>query len=176
MKRKIIFFVLFAVIIVVFTCCMYSTYVIDVKGLNITDADNYIAYSDYVFVGEVLEVGETGSANSEPSKIPYTNITIKVEENLKGTLVDEVKIKKIGGESQKTKLKYVIKSNGKKDVFPKVGEKYIFITSCEQDGTIISQFDGSLLLTKENYSLVKNSIDKDVEFIKERYTSEYDLY
>lgn len=176
MKKRMVLSLLLIFIVAVLALGGYSKYVIDVKGLDMYDVENFIAYSDYVFIGEVVEIGETASVNSQPTNIPYTDMIINVEENLKGTLKNEIKLKKIGGTNKKTKMKYIIKSNGKKDLFPEVGKKYIFIACCEQDGTILSQFDGCLFFTEENYNTVKKSIEKNVDFIKERYTSSYELY
>ena len=145
-----------------------------VSGLGMYDANTFVANSDYVFIGTVKEVGEAEHLATQPADMPYTKCVVKVEKNLKGNLVDEIILYKIGGIDPETNKKVVIKYDETEDVFPESGKKYIFITSCELDGTIIAPFDGSIPYSSKVQKKVTDIIKSDISFVRERYVSPYE--
>jgi len=75
-------------------------------AINVNNLEELIGDADYVFVGEVLKndgveykkpvVVET-ELGSKEYKSPYTNYSLKVVENIKGNLVSNIEISKVGG-------------------------------------------------------------------------------
>ncbi|HHX16361.1 MAG TPA: hypothetical protein GX725_00390 [Mollicutes bacterium] len=108
-------------------------------AIDPTNMYEYVGAADHVFIGSITKY--VGNYNDESNFIPYSKYDVKVIENIKGSLVENVQIIKNGGYNASGKL-VMMESNGIEDYFPEVGIMYIFMA--------YSQPDGSLLLTEVN--------------------------
>ena len=99
--------------------------------INVYDLREMAAFSDYVFVGEVLK--------NEGYKYwhtnPYTNYTVRVLENIKGNLImdKEIPIVKQGGLSKDGSYYEIFED----DELPVEKGTYIFYADAQTDGSLL---------------------------------------
>ena len=143
-------------------------------AIDVSDKKTMVGFSDYVFVGKVVSKNDT-----EYKAVPYTIYTIKVLDNLKGTLdMDkDIQIFKSGGIS-KDGSKYIIYEG---DQLPEEGAYYIFFSCTQPDGSlVVSGANSNLFLAasdenlvnifnKDIYREVVKSVENQVEYKRERY-------
>ena len=122
--------------------------------INVNNYEELVGAADYVFLGRVLEnMGETYENESiiefDDGNVvlsdPYTNYSVEVLNNIKGTLGSKVELKKYGGLDQSREC-YIIMND---DFLPVEGATYIFIA--------YAQDDGSLHVCGENSTIIYNS-------------------
>ncbi len=109
--------------------------------INVDDYDELVGHADFVFIGRVVEdLGETYE-NENIIEVgnevivlndPYTNYTVEVLNNIKGSLDSTISLKKYGGLDQSKKC-YIIMED---DFLPVEGETYIFVAYLQKDGTL----------------------------------------
>lgn len=117
-----------------------------IQGSFTIDVDSYAELAgdaDYVIVGKVLkEMGtdyenvvilENEDGTEREDATPYTNYQVKVEENLKGELIQEepIIITKKGGIMKDGKTYYIYSD----DTLPVEGESYVFYIYGQKDGS-----------------------------------------
>ncbi len=148
--------------------------------------------ADYVFVAEVTEVVGTGYTGVELydgfrfDGSPFTRYKIRVLENLKGQLTTKEDIpltKHDGVEFFGKKVSFL-----EGDMLPDVGECYIFLCYCDEDGElVIGQFSSHNDIyickadeytgqeaTVEVYREAVKNMDESVRF-GEKFKSKYDI-
>lgn len=158
---------------------------------NPNDLKQLTGFADYVFVAEVTEVIGTGYTGVEMysafryDSYPFTRYKIRVLENIKGELITnkDIPLTKHDGVyffGEKVSLY-------QEDMLPDVGECYIFLCNCDEDGELnIGSFAGhsDIYLCKgdeytgqeelvELYRDAVANMDESVRF-SERYKSKYD--
>lgn len=111
-----------------------ASFVLDVYNL-----EEVFGYVDYVFIGTVKE--NLGTDYSDPHA-PFTNYSVSVTENLKGTLEDEVTIKKEGGIAYDGASIQIYED----DFLPEVSKEYVFCCYAQSK-------DGSLLVSAPNSNI-----------------------
>ncbi len=149
--------------------------------IDSSDINKIVGFYDYVFVGEVTEhIGNFEPLkDSEEMQIPYNKFKVKVLENIKGELVEETEIKKIGGYMTEEDGKTSLILLDKQDYLPQVGETYVFIGSGQEDGGILIECSyGQKLLSEQNEKQVnefKKAKDNEVIYERRRYKSKYEI-
>ena len=148
---------------------------------NPDDYTELVGWHDYVFVGEVkslkdntlefLPTDEYNTGNVRFSEV-YSYYTVEVIENIKGSLVSEVEIKKVGGVAPSGEYIYMIDG----DILPRVGEKYIFSARTQQDGTLfMSNENSNIPYSDRKYSEIMEAYENQVEFGRTNYVCKYDI-
>lgn len=117
----------------------------DFPIFDLNDKEQYVGFSDYVFVGRVEKVTYGGNHTdkyypaSNPSKdktaLPYTDYEISVLQNIKGQFKtnEVINVKKHAGINSKTNSLSIIHG----DVMPVENEEYIFLTKATEDGNLV---------------------------------------
>lgn len=128
------------------------TYAIDVNDLSILTG-----YSDYVFIGQVLEILRTDNS----SYLPRTYYSVNVLDNLKGELpLDRsVMIGKDGGLTEK-KDKYLVFEN---DIMPDENGIYIFVALVGSDGELSVSGKNSTILIESTSSNHMNGLSNNID-------------
>jgi len=143
--------------------------------------EELVGYADYVFVGEVkslkdntlgfLPTDEHNTGNMRFSEV-YSYYTVEVIENIKGSLVSEVEIKKVGGVAPSGEYIYMISG----DILPKVGEKYIFSALAEEKGGLFLSYENSNIpYSDSEYNKIMEAYENQVEFGRKHPVSKYDI-
>ncbi len=142
-------------------------------SMDETDLYSYVGTMDYVFFGTVEEVVE----NEVDSNFPYMIYQVKVNENLKGNLVDTVEVKKQGGYNNDGTLILNETDKSRDNGLPEVNKQYIFMTYAQPDGSLLlAEINGNVEVTDE---LIKKDyqdyIKKEIKENRERFISKYDV-
>jgi len=156
-------------------------------AINVNNLEELIGDADYVFVGEALKndgveykkpvVVET-ELGSKEYKSPYTNYSLKVVENIKGNLVSNIEISKVGGTSSDKKTIFVYEG----DVLPVEGKTYIFSAYGQPDGTLLvsgansnQELNLQTKISRESlYSKYKEALENQIVRDRERFESIYE--
>jgi len=126
--------------------------------------ESVIAAHSYVFIGEVVQYIKTD--NHIKSDIPFTYYSVRVLENLKGTLKmdQDIVVKKLGGIKRDSDIFEYLKG----DILPKVGEMYLFAAYvgseellCCGPGTTYVLSDDSYV-DSEAYKTFKETLSKPI--------------
>ena len=134
--------------------------------INVNSYEELAGDADYVIVGKVIENIETiythkvlieqedGSEKEVGS--PHTRYKVKVIENLKGKLNQEntIEIKKCGGLSEDNTY-YELFNN---DIFPEVGQTYIWFIYAQDDGSNLASGANSTLPLEGDTQIATESI------------------
>lgn len=151
----------------------------------VIDINNYsevAGFADYVFIGRVEEEKGTKYERADifdfPG-MPYTNYTVTVLENIKGSLVlnKSVDIEKDGDATGKVIIA------GSDDYFPKEGDICAFFASVQEDGTLmlqahktsntkLSESVNELTEIKESelYKEIVSACENETPFERDRFT------
>ena len=117
-------------------------------AINVDDPAETVGYGDHVFIAYVERMIGTEYKNPVIFKgrdlsMPYTNYSVRVLENIKGTLYTdrEIEVQKDGGiyKDQQSIALY------EDDLLPEAGKIYIFVASVN--------FDGKLLISSPNSNI-----------------------
>lgn len=161
-----------------------ASYAIDVNNI-----DALIGDADYVFLAKVVKY--EGTQYRDPVTVeteegvkeykdPYTKYSLKVLENIKGELKDDVEIFKAGGLSSDKESILIYEG----DELPEEGKTYIFSAYGQEDGSLLvsgtnsnkevnlkekSKEDGVFLKYKEslNSQIVRDRVRYESKFSKE---------
>ncbi len=135
----------------------------------------YAGTVDYIFAGKVTKVKSNHIKMTSKQSDYYSYYEIQVIENIKGSLVEQIEAKKLGGfDDNGTEM--LIESDYRKDTeMPVEGKTYMFMAYAQKDGTLtLSEFlddrpyDENLKKEYEEY--VENEVPSD----RERYNSVYE--
>ncbi len=107
-----------------------------VEGSFIIDYDDLrevAGSNNYIFVGQVVNKGET--ENDEELPLPVTEFKIRVEENIKGELItdEDITVYKDGGISDVSGNLVLFEG----DCMPEEGNRYVFYAFAQPDGTLL---------------------------------------
>ncbi|MCI9357280.1 MAG: hypothetical protein HFH59_06995 [Lachnospiraceae bacterium] len=132
--------------------------------INVDDPREMAAFSDYVFVGEVLKNEGYEYWNSNP----YTNYTVRVLENIKGNLImdKEIPIVKQGGLSKDGSYYEIFED----DELPVEKGIYIFYADAQADGSLLASGPNSSIkidapVNSSSGSEVPSGANQNEEFI-----------
>ncbi len=140
--------------------------------VNPNDIEKYIGYMDYVFIGEVKE--HIGNYIIDNNQIPENKYKILVKENLKGKLVDEIIVTKLGGYTKDGKL-MLLDCDTEEDFLPEVGKQYIFMAMGQSNGNLIlSSAKGNVKYTEDLRKNYVNYIANEIVYERPRSISKYD--
>ena len=147
---------------------------------DVSDRSRYVGMVDYVFVGTVEEIIQTVLPNrSRKHEDNYSKYKIHVDQNIKGTLTEEIEASKMGGLKEDGTMYLVtvemptgimIRDTG----LPELGKQYIFLAYAQPDGSLTL----SELFDNREYSedLLKEYTDyyeNEIVFERERFVSKY---
>lgn len=130
---------------------MHASFVYDTES-----KEESVGMVDHVFLGKV--VSNDGTSDREDS--PYTNYTVQVLENIKGSLTTDtpIQIAKHGGVYKDGSSVYLFEN----DVLPEVDQTYVFLA--------YAQKDGSLTVSGPHSNI---AADADAETVVETYQAAY---
>lgn len=119
-----------------------SSYVHADYIMNINDMREVVGYSDYVFVGKITEY--KGTDHDTPSGIPLTIYSVKVLDNIKGSLIQDsdVEVNITGGLAKN--YRRVVSVNEVKP-YPKIDDYYIFIVGSSDTGQLYASTEKSTI-------------------------------
>lgn len=140
-----------------------------IHGSFIYDVNNKfetVGIADYVFIGKVIKndgtkyknivTMEDENGNTKDVGTPYTDFTVQVIDNIKGSLKTDsyIKITKYGGINQDKTEIYLFDD----DILPTEDNNYVFLA--------YGQPDGSLLISGPNSNVPINTTYNDASVIK----------
>lgn len=178
MRKAVIFVWVFVTIFVLAACSSQSVEwngEIDYTHVNLSiDGANlyqYVGSVDYVFVGEVTQADTMITEDDDKS-----SYKIKVLENIKGELVNEIECSKHGGILADGTMVLYATDNVQDTGIPNTGSTYIFMAYAQPDGSLIlSELYGSVEYTEESLKEYKNYFENQVPYERERFVSKYDV-
>ena len=139
-------------------------------GINETDLFQYVGSVDYVFVGKVLEADHM--ITEENDKSTYG---IRVEKNIKGQLIHDIRCSKHGGLLEDGTLLLYESDRIRDTGLPEVGKTYIFMAYAQSDGSLLlSEFYGNTEYTEESLAQFENYHQNQIVSERERFVSKYD--
>ena len=157
--------------------------VIPIQTVWVFSPDNYqemVGGHAYVFVGVVRSNDGTTAITKHIDKNDptsgsysdiYTNYTIEVIENIKGSLMPEVEVVKRGGVSPSGD--YIELYEG--DSLPEVGEKYIFIAGVDSHGQLyLGMPNTNIPYSDDELEKIKQAYEHQVEIRSNHLKSKYD--
>lgn len=136
---------------------------------------------DYIFIGTVDEVLRNAvDYNTSDSMDTYSYYSITVNENLKGTLVENIKCYRHGGYLKDGTLLYPRSDRieNTNDI-PQEGKTYIFMAFGQPDGELIlAEFSGDIEYTDDSQreiymDYIENEIPKEQEGCVSKYDVNY---
>ncbi len=159
--------------------------------VDVNDLNELVGDADYVFVGYIDELVGTVYKNpviieteNGPKEVldPYTEYSVTVIDNIKGSLKKDVPIpmQKTGGLSKDESM-YLLYEN---DELPEVGEHYILVAHAQPGGSLlISGPNSSIVLdiqsqgesvVSQGYQDYKEAYKNEIKTDRERFTSKYE--
>lgn len=192
-KKALIFFALL-VLLALSSCTRTEADNVDVSEIPISvieaswlydiyNVNKKVGVSDYVFVADVITVGETEYRsvwqNNEDGEIktygdPYTHFTVKVVDNIKGSLItgESIELVKDGGVSMDKSVLVLYEG----DKLPEQGKRYIFLATAQNDGSLLisgptSNPEYSDELCEQYREAYRN---EEVPLERPRFSSRYD--
>lgn len=135
----------------------------------------YVGTMDYVFAGTVTKIKRNFIDIAKREVDYYSHYEVQVIENIKGSLAENIEVKKLGGVNRRG-TEMLIESEKRQDTgLPEEGKTYLFMAYAQEDGSLLlSEFledrpyDESLKKEYEEY--VENEVPSD----RERYHSKYE--
>lgn len=157
-------------------------------AFNPNNLEELVGFYDYVFVGKIeKEIGNIPPI-ANGSGVPSTEYQVKVLKNIKGSLMDDIVIKKAGGYVNNKMVFY--ETEDKKDGFLSVGDAYIFCALAQNNGELfvdnpyayekldtenIKAINESKIVNKYEEAYKNEKIDKRERF-KSKYEKKYNKY
>ena len=144
--------------------------------LTVTDETNMqevIGFSDYVFIGTVEGINKKTIRNDAPAEY----YSVRVEENLKGSLItdSDIEVIKMGGYLKNGTLILYKSDSVVGTGLCTVGEKYIFVGYGQQDGSLLLDcLCGNTEYTDELKESYLYDFENQIDFERERFACKYD--
>lgn len=158
MKKRLTFSLGCVTVVTIFICSMFVvkngssalplSYVEGNLAYDVDDLREAVGVADYVFVGTVMESKETYHVMvTEEFGIPFTNFSVQVAENIKGSLITEcpIEVTKEGGVSLDKSCIIVFED----DEMPNIGGTYIFRAFAQSDGSLLISGPKSNILLED---------------------------
>jgi hypothetical protein len=147
-------------------------------SIDVTNLKEVVGDSDYVIVAEVKDYISTTYSSTD---FPITHYSIKVIENIKGSLDTscEIELIKEGGLSEKND-KFITYEN---DFLPQIGQTYIFCLYGQSSGGIRACGEGSVIKfenildykNSQTYLDILDAYDNEIVSNRTRYQSKYEV-
>lgn len=183
MKKKMILRILCTMFI---TGCTAASKVVEPNGATeyyahvsmvVDETDPYACTGimDYVFAGTVREVLSNYIDPHDRKDKGYSYYAIHVEENLKGSLQDEIEAHKKGG-VDRNGVTQLLFSDRKQDTgLPEAGKTYIFMAYGQQDGSLLlSEFFDNRECSDALIAEYNEYIEHEIPFERTRFPSQYE--
>ena len=184
MKKSALLGVLFCTVLSLFGCSAktvtwngdveYYTHVSMV--VDETDLYAYVGVVDYVFVGTVEEIvqnvipDEPGGSDEDLSVYK-----IRVDENLKGELVENIECSKHGGLRKDGTMMLVFSDRSNDSGLPEKGSQYIFLAYAQPDGSLmLSEFFDNRPYDDELLQEYLDYCNNEIPFDRTRFVSDFD--
>lgn len=184
MKKLTICFICLLLIFVLTSCSNNITWNGNIENLAIVnmtfDCSNPYEYAgivDYIFVGTVEDIESIIiSDNSDQTDSVYK---IRVDNNLKGELVENIICSKMGGLKKDGTMLLIVAETPQGELIadtglPELGKQYVFSAYAQPDGSLTlseifdnREYNEALLEEYTDY------IDHEIQFERERFVSEY---
>lgn len=134
---------------------------------------------DYIFIGTVDEVlRNVVDYNTSDSMDTYSCYSVVVKENLKGTLVENIRCYRHGGYLKDGTLLYPRsdRSENTNDI-PQQGKTYLFMAFGQPDGELfLAEFSGDVeYMDDSQREVYMDYIAKEIPKEQEGFVSKYDL-
>lgn len=184
MKKNILLCVLLCTILPLLGCSAKTvTWNGDVEyythvnmAVDETDLYAYVGAVDYVFVGTVEEIvqnvipDEPGGSDEDLS-----TYIIRVDENLKGELVENVECSKHGGLREDGTMMLVFSDRRYDTGLPEAGNQYVFMAYAQRDGSLtLSEFFDNRPYDDELHQEYLNYCNNETPFDRTRFVSHFD--
>lgn len=141
-----------------------------------TDLYAYVGAVDYVFVGTVEQTVQNVIPD-EPggSEEDLSLYKIRVDQNLKGELVENVECSKHGG-LRKDGTMMLMYSDRRYDTgLPEAGKQYVFMAYAQQDGSLtLSEFFDNRPYDDELHQEYLDYCHNEIPFDRTRFVSDFD--
>ena len=149
--------------------------------LDVSDPYVYAGMVDYIFAGTVTEIEkivlpEKGRRHEDS----FSVYRIRVEENLKGALTEEVVCSKLGGmKKDGTMMLVVAEVPGGVEIpdtgLPEVGKRYVFMAYGQKDGSLqLSEIFDSREVSEELLAEYAEYVEHEIPYERQRFPSKYD--
>lgn len=140
-----------------------------------TDPYVYTGTMDYVFAGTVKEVLRNVIDPKDRKDKGESCYAVHVERNLKGTLEEEIEVRKKGGVDRNGVMQ-LLESDSRKDTgLPIAGKTYIFMAYAQQDGSLLlSEFFDQRECSEELIAEYEEYIANEIPSERERFHSVYE--
>lgn len=140
-------------------------------SIDETDLYQYVGSVDYVFVGKVTQADTTITKENDESRYK-----IKVLENIKGKLADEIVCRKHGGIlADGTMVLYATDRTSDTGI-PDTGNTYIFMAYAQPDGSLLlSELYGNAEYTEEGLKEYRDYFENQKVCERKRFVSKYDI-
>lgn len=136
-----------------------------------TDMYQYVGVVDYIFVGEVIDANQRLKDVTEKS-----TYKIKVVENLKGQLVENIECDKYGGYLKDGTMVLLESDNTRESGLLEIGNTYIIMAYGQNDGSLlISEFYSNTIYNQDNLNDYKDYIQNEVTMDRMRSICKYDI-
>ncbi|WP_313811330.1 hypothetical protein [Glutamicibacter sp.] len=156
----------------------------DAYWINVEDPASVVGDADYVFVAKVVSQGDAeydGQVTLETSTgtstiaAPFTNYTILVQQNLKGSLLtnDSVPVQISGGFSRELNTTVTPDDT----MLPEVGRSYVFNAIAQPDGSLLVQGGNSVVPVDDGYAVVDSYVEavkNQIPTPRERFSSKFE--
>lgn len=178
MRKALIFIWIFATTFVFTACSSQSIewngeidYTHVTLSIDETNLYQYVGSVDYVFAGEVTQADTTITEDDDKS-----SYKIKVLENIKGELVDEIECSKHGGILADGTMILYATDNVQDTGIPNAGSSYIFMAYAQPDGSLLlSELYGNVEYTEESLKEYQDYFENQKTYERERFVSKYDV-
>lgn len=147
---------------------------------DISDPYCYVGLVDHVFVGTVEEIIENVlPSKSKKHEDHFSTYRLRVDQNLKGELTEEIVVSKMGGMKRDGTMCLVVAEMPSGTMIrdtglPEVGKQYIFLAYAQPDGSLtLSELFDNREYSEELYNEYKTYCENEIFFDRERFTSSF---
>ncbi len=141
-----------------------------------TDLYQYVGIVDYVFIGTVEEIVKNVIPDAPGGSDEDISVyRIRVDENLKGRLVENIECSKHGGFKKDGTMMLMFSDNSKDTGLPESGNQYIFLAYAQPDGSLsLSEFFDNRPYDDELLQEYLDYCNNEVLFDRTRFVSSFD--
>lgn len=141
-----------------------------------TNLYEYVGAVDYVFVGTVEKIVKNvipDEPNSSDADISVYKI--RVDENLKGELSENIECSKHGGFKKDGTMMLIFSDRSKDTGLPESGNQYIFLAYAQPNGSLtLSEFFDDRQYNDELLQEYLDYCNNEITFDRPRFTSNFD--
>lgn len=141
-----------------------------------TNLYEYVGVVDYVFVGTVEEIVKNVIPDEPDSSDADLSVyKIRVDENLKGELTENIECSKHGGFKKDGTMMLIFSDRSEDTGLPEIGNRYIFLAYTQPDGSLtLSEFFDNRQYSDELLQEYLDYCNNEVLFDRTRFVSNFD--